>query len=334
MLHSIFQKPHERQNTNASTSATSEKASAVATSEDKKTAASSEPPPAAASEPTLPLPQGQARSETAAERHRRRLARHAAMPSSCLIVIFDVEHSGMHKGETLKDAEIWQIGATMLVSSNGQTKVMAETVYQFKSLVHSTRRMALGKDAVGNRVGALAIAEKAGVTAEMLRLAPKLEDVARLWLAVINSARSALNHLPVVLGGHHAHSVDFKCFLYNMERLQGQGIEWLQAAGVVGVLDTLKLAKDLPLAVKMLLPRTEKRGAASAKNEYLYMALVPEAERKAMHWHDAFDDACATAAWLGSDSAQGVLTSYAAGNSNEAYWSIEKALNELGLKHG
>ena len=61
------------------------------------------------------------------------------------------------------------------------------------------RAAALGRDAVGNRVGALAIAEKAGVTAEMLRLAPKLEDVACLWLAIINSARSALNHLPGVV---------------------------------------------------------------------------------------------------------------------------------------
>ena len=59
-----------------------------------------------------------------------------------------------------------------------------------------------------------------------------------------------------------------------MERVRGRGVEWLQAAGVVGVLiDTLKLAKDLPSAVKMLLPRTKKRGAAIAKNEYLYSAL-------------------------------------------------------------
>jgi hypothetical protein len=64
------------------------------------------------------------------------------------------------------------------------------------------------------------------------------------------------------------------------------------------------------------------------------LALVPEAERKAMHWHDAYDDACATAAWLGSESAQSVLDSYAAGNTNEAYWSIEKALNVLGLNLG
>ena len=277
-----------------------------------------------------PIPQA---LEGTAERYQRRVARKAVIliPKAYVLVIFDVEHTGAFKGEFLKDAEIWQIGSTILLCTDGRTTPIHGTQTGFNSLVHSTRKMAVGRDKDGNRVGALAIAEQAGVTSAMLLLAPKVEDVARMWLAVIRAARSALNQLPVVLGGHHAHSVDFNCFMHNMERVKGQGMEWLQAAGVIGVLDTLKLAKDLPLAVKNLLPRTVKRGAASAKNEYLYMALVPEAERKAMHWHDAYDDACATAAWLGSDAAQGVLTAYAAGNTNEAYWPIEKALHELNM---
>lgn len=330
-MHSFFQRPHERKNTNASESATSE---------GKKTAALSDPQPAAASEPsTFPQTQGQARSETTAERHQRRVARKAEIliPKAYLLVIFDVEHTGAFKGESLKDAEIWQLGSTILLCTEGRTTPIHGIPTGINSLVHSTRKMAVGKDKDGNRVGALAIAEQAGVTSVMLRLAPKIEDVACMWLATINAARSSLNHLlhlPVVLGGHHAHSVDFNCFMHNMERIKGQGTEWLQAAGVIGVLDTLKLAKQLPLKVLGLLPRTEKRGAPSAKNEYLYLALVPEAERKAMHWHDAYDDACATAAWLGSESAQSVLDSYAAGNTNEAYWSIEKALNVLGLNLG
>ena len=64
--------------------------------------------------------------------------------------------------------------------------------------------------------------------------------------------------------------------------------------------DTLKLENDLPSAVKLLLPRTEMRGAASAKNEYLYSALVPDNEKKALRWHDAFDG---TAQWLGTQAA-------------------------------
>ena len=91
---------------------------------------------------------------------------------------------------------------------------------------------------------------------------------------------------------------------------------------MVGVFDTLKLENDLPSAVKLLLPRTEMRGAASAKNEYLYSALVPDHEKKALRWHDAFDDACGTAQWLGTQAAQEVLRGYASGVANEAYKSI------------
>ena len=311
----------------------------------QSTASASAPPPWSgagpqdkkplASDSTKPTPQTH---DDTAKRYERRAARKAEIPKNCLLVIFDVEHTGVFKGESLTDAEVWQLGATMLLCTEGSTSPIngIETGSGFKSLVHSTRRLALGIDANGNRVGALAIAEKAGVTSVMLTEAPKLPVVMDNWLSIIKAARakctlSGGEQIPVVLGGHHAHTVDFRCLLANTERVRGRGVEWLQAAGVVGVLDTLKLAKDLPSAVKLLLPRTEKRGAASAKNEYLYSALVPDNEKKALRWHDAFDDACGTAQWLGTQAAQEVLRGYASGVANEAYKSIEIALHELGL---
>ena len=66
----------------------------------------------------------------------------------------------------------WQ---TSVVNIATRHKQGIETGSGFNSLVYSTREMAVGYDSARNRVGALAIAEKAGVTPVMLKEAPKLQ---------------------------------------------------------------------------------------------------------------------------------------------------------------
>ena len=65
----------------------------------------------------------------------------------------------------------------------------------------------------------------------MLKEAPKLHVVMDNWLSIIKDARAICTlsggvQIPVVLGGHHAHSVDFRsCLLLaNMERVRGASL--------------------------------------------------------------------------------------------------------------
>ena len=64
----------------------------------------------------------------------------------------------------------------------------------------------------------------------MLKEAPKLHVVMDNWLSIIKDARAICTlsggvQIPVVLGGHHAHSVDFRsCLLANMERVRGASL--------------------------------------------------------------------------------------------------------------
>ena len=112
--------------------------------------------------------------------------------------------------------------------------------------------------------------------------------------------------LPVVLAGHGAHAVDFPATYWSMMHAGLDAYQLLTEAGVIGVLDTYKLAKQLalPPAVLARLDKTEKDNV-SYSNSSLYKALLPEAPR--FNAHRALPDATATAAVLGTKEMSALL---------------------------
>ena len=154
------------------------------------------------------------------------------------------------------------------------------------------------------------IAAPAGVTAAKLLDAPPLSDVAEMWLDTCmvgeEGAEDEDEAQPVVLAGHNAHAVDFPATYWSLVRDGLDAYELLTQAGVIGVLDTLKLAKqlNLPPAVLARLDETAA-GNKSYSNSSLYKALLPKAP--SFDAHRALPDATATASILGSKEMSALL---------------------------
>ena len=71
--------------------------------------------------------------------------------------------------------------------------------------------------------------------------------------------------LPVVLAGHGAHAVDFPATYWSMMHAGLDAYQLLTEAGVIGVLDTLKLAKQLALPPAVLARRDKTRATPTPR---------------------------------------------------------------------
>lgn len=142
------------------------------------------------------------------------------------------------------------------------------------------------------------------VTAQQLLDAPKLATVLTDWLQQIASCKRDPSE-PVILAAHNGFSVDWLITYWCMVKAGVQPYEMLKSAGVVAVLDTQVLAKNLPDSVN--LPTTAVRRQRQYNNKALLTALTGRPDTDFL-WHKAVDDAVATSAWLPAKEMIALLT--------------------------
>ena len=219
-----------------------------------------------------------------------------SLPRTCVICAWDLELTG---GRKIYEQEIFDLGADVGQWRDGGLVKHDE----YGSLVHSTQGMSTYVHEN--------IAAPAGVTAAKLLAALPLSEVVDIWLDICEveadeGAEDEAEVLPVVLAGHGAHAVDFPATYWSMMRAGLDAYQLLTEAGVIGVLDTYKLAKQLalPPAVLARLDKTDT-GNESYSNSSLYKALLPKAPR--FNAHRALPDATATAAVLGTREMSALL---------------------------
>ena len=98
------------------------------------------------------------------------------------------------------------------------------------------------------------------------------------------------------------------CRYWSMLKLGKEPHRRLKEAGVIGVMDSIKLAHGLPESVKGRLDKTPKDKKPSFNNKALYKALVGGGVAD-LNWHLALDDATATAAVLRAAEMVSLLSS-------------------------
>jgi len=118
-----------------------------------------------------------------------------------------------------------------------------------------------------------------------------LIEVLASWSERIEKAKQRPDE-PVILAGHNGHSVDWTVMYWGMVKAGMRAYEWLAKLGVIGVLDTLKLAKQLPAKWVDKLLETEG-GRPSFANKSVFAALTNRSLDEFV-WHRAVDDARAT----------------------------------------
>lgn len=216
------------------------------------------------------------------------------LPDKCLVVVFDVEHTGAPKGGSIFDALIYELGATAMVWNSGRFSP------SISGGVDSMVRCSLAIEkwpSWWTRENA----KSAGITSEMLHAAPPLAQVAQVWFTSICQAREKL---PVVLAAHDAFNTDCKTLIHG---LSANGVDvrrFFQDADVVGFLETRRLVKGLPDALLKRLknhinsqPQGQKTKITLGSNRNIYETFVGGTQSE---WHHAHVDASATAKWLAS----------------------------------
>jgi hypothetical protein len=245
-----------------------------------------------------------------------------SLPPQCLIEAFDVEHTG--KGNMF-EVEVYELGSASLEwrsakiddrvntvgggscrspssdchSSQGGAAVQShqaqlkQTGFAFRSLVRSTAEM--GSWSKKNLAAAR-------ITAQMLAAAPTFSDVISRWLRRL---KDVANGRPVVLAAHDAFNTDMKTLVWGMRTAGMDPYDRLREAGVVAVLETRRVCKLLPSNIQTALQNAHKQRLSKDKQTYgaqsnrsLYEALAKPCP--SLNWHQASDDAVATARWLSS----------------------------------
>lgn len=141
-------------------------------------------------------------------------------------------------------------------------------------------------------------------TPDRLLAARTLPEVLSTWVERVQGFKKAATE-PVVLAGHNAFSVDWKIMYWCMVKAEMDAYGALAGLGVVGVLDTLILAKHLPEAEQQKLSKTDK-GNTSYANKSLVKGLLGWDE-KSLTWHQAIDDARGTAEVLRTAAMRALL---------------------------
>ena len=241
-------------------------------------------------------PPAAARAEA---RYAAKLDHAVPLPDECLIVVVDYEHTGAQKGETLLDQEIWEKGAFTLRFSRQAGTIRTEPRGSISTFVNSTKKMA---------VYSQGLARQAGATPDVLRNADALNTIVESWLQELGRAATLREggKLPIVIAAHDCFAVDAKLLYWGMLRAGMQPFARLAREGVIGFMDTRRIAKLLPshMQRKLIAPGKPR---PSFDNKALFEAFVPTPAKWAVMWHQAFDDARATAAWLSSDEFRTVL---------------------------
>jgi hypothetical protein len=240
-------------------------------------------------------------------RYHGKLDHKLPLPLSCLLAFFDLEHTGCELGGKLEDAVIWEFGsATIRGSSAGLAILEDDQQLSVNSLTQCCKEPT-------EYVRGMQL--KAKVTKQALATAPLLKDVVDGWLAALTSIATAGDTpTPVVLAGHGSHSVDFKLLFWSLKRAGLDPYQTLHDAGVLGVLDTTKLIRNLPQCTRELLPLTHaaveasKRGGAAGatkgrdgSNKACYETFVSKSDQRhhgPVQWHRSRDDARANATWV------------------------------------
>lgn len=212
-----------------------------------------------------------------------------AIPDTALILCWDLEHVGCNRGDTYLDVEIFELGAHLLRWERNQLTPVENGV--FDALIRCTKPMT---PYVRDNI-AMSRPEDSQATPERLLAARTLSEVLTDWIARIQACKRDASEA-VVLAGHNAFSVDWKILYWCMVKTHLDAYAMLTSLGVIGVLDTLPLAKHLPEAVQQKLSLTNA-GNRSYANKSLVTGLLGWAE-DSLTWHKAVDDARGTAAVL------------------------------------
>jgi hypothetical protein len=141
-------------------------------------------------------------------------------------------------------------------------------------------------------------------TPERLLAARTLPEVLAEWVSRVQGCKEVATE-PVLLAGHNAFSVDWNIMYCCMVKAEMDAYGTLAGLGVLGVLDTLPLAKQLPETEKAKLSKTEG-GNVSYANKSLVKGLLGWGEDK-LTWHQAVDDARGTAEVLRTAAMRALL---------------------------
>ena len=232
------------------------------------------------------------------------------LPTRALIVPWDLEHTGAQGGESVRNQDVFEFGAVMLQWDGGRLTRVAGN--EFSSFVRHSKPMTKW---VRENIAEAGPAERQA-TSERLVQAPPLCEVITKWFAAVKAAKKSPMD-PVILAAHNGHSVDWTVTYWAMVRAGMDAHAVLSDLGVVGVLDTLKLAKMLPESEVSKLAKTPQ-GLPSFTNKSLTAALTNESVDRLV-WHRALDDARATGAVMHSQPMQKLL-------ANPAHLENAKAL--------
>ena len=168
--------------------------------------------------------------------------------------------------------------------------------------------------------------ESRRATPERLVQAPTLTTVLEGWVERIKGYKRDAAE-PVILAGHNGWAVDWTVTYWCMVKQGMDAYEILKGLGVLGVLDTERLAKHLPADEQRKLSPTAG-GRPSFANKSLVTGLLGVGEDSYI-WHRAVDDARATARVLQCEAMQVLLR---AAHRDAQQMSVLVSLEQLVLK--
>jgi len=221
------------------------------------------------------------------------------MPKSALILAWDLEHTGCNAGEKYLDTEIFELGGKLLRWEKGKATPVTDAG-EFDSFVRHAKPMTWWVKENIVEAGP----EDRRATPEKLVTAPTLSKVLTDWFERIGKVRRGDE--PVILAGHNGHAVDWTISYWAMVKAGMDAYAMLSNLGVIGVLDTEKLAKRLPKDWVEKLPKTAGGTRRSFSNKSVTSA-VTGCSLDDFVWHRAVDDARATAEVLKSDAFRPLL---------------------------
>ena len=168
--------------------------------------------------------------------------------------------------------------------------------------------------------------ESRRATAERLVQAPTLTTVLEGWVERIKGYKRDASE-PVILAAHNGWAVDWTVTYWCMVKAGMDAYGILRGLGVLGVLDTERLAKHLPERAQAKLSLTAG-GKPSFANKSLVTGLLGVGEDSYI-WHRAVDDARATARVLRCGAMAALLR---AAHRDAEQMSVLVSLEQLVLK--
>ena len=228
----------------------------------------------------------------------------SSLPLQFVGVMFDLEHGGMAKGESIADPDMIQVGLTVSKCEIRKGKLKSEQLGKLSKYVHSRRNIT---PYLQNKLGI----KPSWHPRSPLRHAPQLRAVINDVGSLLQECRDkAGSSLPVVFMAHNGFACDAPVLYWNLQRIGVDAYGWFKKIGIDRWLDTLEFAR---------LVRGEKKGNGVQE---LYASEV-DSTGGGLTFHDALDDCVATWAVLESQR-------FEAGLSN-AVWLAKSVMSTEGL---